>query len=181
MHRVYEIFEVPPSGSPQRVTVVSGVEFAKVALQGLANRTNNECFAADARTRQVVMQLNVPSAKLRRIFVISYDEEMGVQRSELLKSRGYGVISVIGNDAAKVLLSTIQRYDLFIIGDVAPREVRREMADWIKTQYPEIKILALNPPDQKVPAADFNVPHGPENWLPIVSRVCERRSSTRGA
>lgn len=74
MHRVYEIFEVPPNGSPQRVTVVSGVEFAKVALQGLAERTSNECFAADAKTRQVVMQLNMRPAKLRRIFVISYDE-----------------------------------------------------------------------------------------------------------
>ena len=182
MHRVYEIFEVPPNGSPQRVTVVSGVEFAKVALQGLAKRTTNECFAADAKTRQVVMQLNVPAAKrLRRIFVISYDEEIGVQRAELLKSRGYGVISVIGNEAAKVLLSSIQRYDLFIVGHAASEQARREIVDWLKTQYPTVKILALNPPDQQVPTADFNVPHGPENWLPIVSTVCERRSSTRGA
>lgn len=59
MRRVYEIFEVPPNGSPQRVSVVSGVEFAKFALEGLAKRTSNECFAADANTRQIVMQLNV--------------------------------------------------------------------------------------------------------------------------
>jgi hypothetical protein len=181
MNRVYEIFEVPPNGSPQRVTVVSGVEFAKVALQGLAKRTSNECFAADARTRQVVMQLNVPPKKLRRIFVVSYDEEIGVQRAELLKSRGYGVVSVIGNEAAKVLLSSIQPYDLFIVGHATPQETRREMVDWLKTQYPSVKILALNPPDQQVPTADFNVPHEPESWLPIVSTVCERRSEARHA
>lgn len=64
MHRVYEIFEVLPNGLPQRAT---RVEFAKVALQGLAKRTTNECFAVDARTHQVVMQLNVAPAKLRRI------------------------------------------------------------------------------------------------------------------
>lgn len=181
MHRVYEIFEVPPNGSPQKVSVVSGVEFAKLALQGLAKRTTNECFAADAKTRQLVMQLNVVPAKLRRIFAISYDEEMGVRRAELLKSRGYGVISVIGNEAAKVLLSSVQRYDLFIVGHAASEEVRREMVEWLKAQYPGVKILALNPPDQQLPTADFNVPHGPENWLPIVSTVCERRSSARGA
>ena len=121
------------------------------------------------------------ASSLRRIFVISYDEEIGVQRSELLKARGYGVISVIGNEAAKVLRGSIQHYDLFIVGHAAPEEARREMVNWLKAQYPGIKILALNPPDQEVPSADFNVPHGPENWLSIVSKVCERRSSTRVA
>jgi len=62
LYRVYEIFEVMPNSSPQRVTVVSGLEFAKAALQPLANQTNNECFVADAKTRQVVIQMNVASA-----------------------------------------------------------------------------------------------------------------------
>ena len=127
------------------------------------------------------MQLNVPPASLRRIFQITYDQALGLRTAELLRSRGYGVISVIGNEAAKVLLSSIQRYDLFIVGHTAPEEARIEIVNWLKAQYPAVKILALNPPDQQVPKADFNVPHGPENWLPIVSTVCELRSSTRGA
>src|SRR5690348_10887915 len=109
MHRVYEIFEVMPNGTPQRVTVISGVEFAKLALQGLAKRTKNECFAADAKTRQVVLQINVPRQKweaTKHIFQISYDEEAGVQRAQLLKARGYPVVSTIGNDAAKVALTS---------------------------------------------------------------------------
>ena len=73
MHRVYEIFEVLPGGSPHRATVVSSLEFAKMVLESLASRTKNECFAVDAKTRQVVMQMNVTPAKLRRIFQISYD------------------------------------------------------------------------------------------------------------
>jgi hypothetical protein len=181
MHRVYEIFEVPPNGSPQKVTIVPGLEFAKLVLQGLAKRTSNECFAADTKTHQLVMQLNVPPARQRRIFQISYDEDEGLRRVELLKLRGYGVISVIGNDAAKVLLSSVQHYDLFIVGHTAPEEARREIVDWLKAQYPLTKVLILKPPDQQVPAADFNVPNEPENWLPIVSTVCERRSSTRCA
>jgi hypothetical protein len=172
MDRVYEIFEVLPDGSPHRVTVVHSLGFAKMVLESLASRTKNECFAADAKTRQVVMQRNVPPARLRRIFQISYDEELGVRRAELLRSHGYGVISVIGNDSAKVLLTSPQRYDLFIIGHPAPEETRREMVDWLKAEYPTVKILALNPPNQQIWSADYNVrQNGPENWLPIVFQL----------
>lgn len=182
MNRVYEIFEVPPNGSPQKVTVVPGLEFAKVTLQGLAKRTSNECFAADAKTRQVVMQLNVAPAKLRRIFQIAYDEDIGSRRAELLRSRGYGVISVIGNDPAKVLLSSMQHYDLFIVGHAAPEETRKEMVDWLTARYPRVKILALNPSHDLLPAADYNAAYyASENWLPIISTVCERRRSKRAS
>jgi hypothetical protein len=130
MHRVYEIFEVPRNGSPQRVTLVSGLEFAKMALQGLARRTKNECFAADARTRQVVMQMNVAPAKLqttKRIFQITYNEELGLQRAKLLEARGYTVMTVVGNQAAQLLLSSIQDFDLFIVGHAAPEETRAKI------------------------------------------------------
>src|SRR5436305_8154013 len=139
MQRVYEIFEVMPNGTPQRVTVISGVEFAKLALQGLAKRTKNECFAADAKTRQVVMYVNVPLGKsraTRSIFQICYDEKLAVHRAKLLKSRGYDAISVIGNDAAKAVLSSIQHYDLFIVGQAAPQETRKRDRCLAQSQLP---------------------------------------------
>jgi hypothetical protein len=177
MYRVYEIFEVMPNGSPQRVSVVAGLEFAKVALQRLANQTNNECFAADEKTRQVVMQMNVPRAKLeatKRIFQIAYDEDLGFRRAELLRSRGYAVISVIGNQAARLLLRSIEQYDLFIVGHAAPEDARRDIVNWLKAQYTRVRILALNPPNQRVLSADYNVrQNGPENWLPIVTQLLE--------
>jgi len=173
MHRVYEIFEIMPNGSPQRVTVVRGLEFVEAALQRLAKDTSNECYAADAETHQVVMQMNVARAKLRatrRIFQIAYDEDAGLRRAELLRSCGYGVISVTGNQAAKVLLSSIRRYDLFIVGHAAPEETRREIVSWLKANYPRVKILALNPPRQQMTDADYNaLQNGPETWLPIVT------------
>lgn len=182
MYRVYEIFEVLPSGSPQKVTAVPGLEFAKTALQDFAKHTGNECFASDSTTHQIVMQLNVPLAKVRRIFLICYDEVLAVARAELLRSSGYGVISVIGNQAAKVLLSSIQPYDLFIVGDAAPQEIRTEMAGWLKSQYPAVKILALNPPDQQLLVADYNAPEkASENWLPIVFRHLANAATVRGA
>ena len=184
MHRVYEIFEVMPNGSPQRATVVRGLEFAKAALQRLSKDTSNECYAADAETHQVVMQMNVARAKLRatrRIFQIAYDEDLGLRRAELLRSRGYGVISVLGNQAAKLLLSSIQHYDLFIVGHAAPEETRREIVAWLKANYPDVKILALNPPNQQILGADYNVrQNGPQTWLPIVSQQLSNSASSRG-
>jgi hypothetical protein len=128
MYRVYEVIEVLPNGSRQTVSVVSGLEFAKAALEGLAKRTQCECLAVDAKTRQVVMQLNVESAKLqaaKRVFQIAYDEELALQRTQLLTAQGYIVISVIGNEPAKVVLSSTQHYDLFIVDYAAADETRR--------------------------------------------------------
>jgi len=175
MYSVYEIFEVLPDGSTLRISRESSLEFAKLALQELAKRTKNECFVADARTKQVMAQLNVSQGKwraIKRIFQIAYDEQLGVQRAELLRALGYGVISVIGNDPARVLLTSIQHYDLFIVGHAAPEETRTEIIDWIKVKYPRVKILAFNAPHQQLLNADYNVTlNGPENWLPIVTQL----------
>lgn len=182
MHRVYEVFEVLPNGSPRRVIVVSGLESAKARLQELANSTSNECFASDTKTHQIVALMNVPPSKWRaskHIFQITYDEQLGQQRAELLKSRGYTVLSVIGNEAARVALIPIQHYDLFIVGHAAPQETRQEIVLWLKAKYPRVKILALNPANQQVPRADYNVrQEDPESWLPIISR--EVADSNRG-
>lgn len=154
MHGIYEIFEVLPNGSPQRVTVISGLESAKSRLYEVANNTSNECFAADANTRQIVALLNVAPSKwqaAKHIFQISYDEPMGVQRAELLKSRGYRVMSVIGNEAAKVALSPIQHYDLFIIGNSELQETEQEMVLWLKRNTRRSRFLPSIQPINKFP------------------------------
>lgn len=172
MYCSYEILEVMPDGSTVKRSLASGLEFAKVTLEALSKHTTNECIAADERTHQVVAQLNLPPTKrsLKRIFQIAYDEEAGLRRAELLRSRGYGVISVLSNEAAKVLLSSVQKYDLFVIGHAAPDESRREMVDWIKQKYPDAKILALNRAHQPLRNADYNALQSePESWLRFVT------------
>ena len=77
---------------------------------------------------------------------------------------------MIGNDPARVLLTSIQHYDLIMVGHAAPEETRTEMIDWIKVKYPGVKVLALNAPHHQLLNADYNVTvNGPENWLPIVT------------
>lgn len=176
VYRSYEILEIMPDGSVVKRGLVRGLEFAKVTLENLAKRTSNECIAADDRTHQVVTQLNIPPAKrsIKRIFQIAYDEEMGLGVAELLRSHGYGVISVLSNEAAKVLLSSIQKYDLFVVDPAAPEKCRSEMVDWLKTHYPEVKVLALNPPHQTMPNADYNsLARDPESWLSFVTEELE--------
>lgn len=183
MNRVYEIFEVLPSGSRQRSAVVSGLESAKGRLHEVANNTRNECFVADARTHQIVAQTNVPAAKWRaakHIFQISYDEHVDLQRAELLKSFGYSVMSVIGNEAAKIVLSSIQDYDMFVVDHAAAEEIRQEMVLWLKETYPRVKILALNPRNQEVLQADYNAQQNEAaSWLAIIAR--EMGNSGNGA
>lgn len=183
MYRSYEILEVMPDGSTVKRSVVNGLEIARITLDNLSKRTSNECIATDEETHQVVAQLNLPPAKrtLKRIFQIAYDEELGLRTAKLLRSRGYGVISVLSNEAARVLLSSIQKYDLFIVGHGAPDESRSEMVAWLKEKYPKVKTLALNPAHQLLPNADYNALHDdPETWLEfVIERVARSASSLR--
>jgi hypothetical protein len=44
------------------------------------------------------------------------------------------------------------------------------MANWLRTKYPKVEILALNPPYQpQLTPANYNVVlNGPEEWLFVV-------------
>jgi len=114
---------------------------------------------------QVLLERNV-------VVQIAYDEMFRMSRAELLKDYGYEVISVLGNDEAKRVLSKTQRHHLYIVGHAAPIEVRREMARWLKTNFPDAKILALNPPEHtKLTEADYNLAVSEsEEWLAIIAK-----------
>ena len=182
VYRSYEILEVLQDGSSVKRAVVLGLEFAKVALEDLARRTANECIAADEETHQVVAQRNLPPAKraIKRIFQIAYDEDSSLRRAELLRSHGFGVISVLNNEAAKVLLESVEDYDLFIVGHAAPEKCRTELVNWLKTNYPRVKVLALNPPHQPLPNADYNaLESDPDGWLAFVTERLAKCASAR--
>jgi hypothetical protein len=114
------------------------------------------------------------SRAIKRIFQIAYTEQLRIERAELLRRLGYAVISVIGNEAAQVLLSANPHNGLalFIVGHAASERTRTEMIDWLKEKYPKVKVLALNPPNSQLPRADYNATQNrPENWLPFVSTL----------
>ena len=79
--------------------------------------------------------------------------------------------SPCGNEAAKVVLTATKNYDLFSVDHAAPEETRREMVDRLRANYAKAKILALNPPGQQIPGADFNVTDDtPDKFVPIVAQ-----------
>src|SRR5258708_2911702 len=163
MERNYDLFERPQNNALVWRVSVHGLESTRRKLQELANSTANECFAMYTPTRQIVALLNVaPASQVPRksvVFQIAYDEQGLVTTADLLT----------GNEAAKVILSPAQNCDLFIVGDAAPEQTRKEMVDWLKVKYPSVRILALNLPGHELAGADYNVKldsHKP--WLPMV-------------
>ena len=179
MDRDYQIFECLQDGSVEWRGRVHGLLTTRLRLEELATATGNDHFAMHLPTREVVLRVGTSNVRaharaIKRIFQIAYTEQLRSERAELLRRLGYGVISVIGNEAAKVLLSTIQHVDLalFMVGHAASEQTRKEIVDWLKANYPNVKVLALNPPNQQLPGADYNaIQNGPEKWLPFVSTL----------
>jgi hypothetical protein len=183
----YAIFECLSDGTVKWCARVVGLREARLKLDGLARETGQDYFAMQLFTREIIFAADISKVTSerasKRILQIAYTEQLRTARAELLRSLGYPVISVIGNDAAKVLLTALQPESLgiaiFVLGHAAPLQSRREMVDWLKANYPEAKIIALNPPDQQLPNADYNaLQNGPENWIPFVAATMSPLGST---
>jgi len=172
MEREYDLFEVSEGTLLWRCRV-SGLENARLKLHELVKSTDNECFMINLQTREVIIRLNVGVSHKTKpvVFLISYDERLAPDRTEVLRKHGFEVVSVVGNDSAKGLLNLPLHIDLFIVGHAASEEVRKEMVAWLKMKFPSVQILALNPPTiLELDGADYNVKlDGPETWLPVVS------------
>ena len=173
----YNIFECLPDGAVSWCDTAYGLVNARLKLQEIAKTATNDHFAIRLPTHEVVFRISgSPKALLpiKRVFQIAYTEELRKKRADVLRSRGYGVLSVIGNEPAKTLLSTsgmpCDEIAFFLIGHAAPDPARKEMVDWLKALCPHVKIIALNPPGHAIPTADYNVlQNGPEAWLPILA------------
>jgi hypothetical protein len=120
--------------------------------------------------RIVLKPENFEIQRERKVFQVGYEEQEVSKRAALLKSRGHEITSVIGNDPAIASLSENADYDLIVVGNSAPENLRTELCSWIKSRYPKIPILALNPPyKRQLSGADYNlVLNGPEEWLLVV-------------
>jgi short-subunit dehydrogenase involved in D-alanine esterification of teichoic acids len=70
-----------------------------------------------------------------------------------------------------ISVSSIHDVDLFIVGHTAPEQTRKEMVDWLKTNYPKVKILALNPSvNRKLSGADYNmILNEHDEWLSLLA------------
>src|SRR6185312_14273907 len=112
MEREYDLFERLPNGSPMWPGHASGLHDVRQQLQHIAGETKNECFAMYLPTKEVVARLNIGTAvgvaRKPLVFQIAYNVVLAAQRAEALRLHGYEVVTVFGNDAAKVVLSLPQ-------------------------------------------------------------------------
>jgi hypothetical protein len=174
MARELDLFERFPDGSVLWRGTAIDEENAQLKLQEFARMTSNECFAMDTITNEIVARVNSAplglDARRRVVVQIAYDEVLLLKRAELLRNRGYDVISAFGNESAKAILESGRQFDIFIVGHSAADRIRAEIVSWIKMRFPGVKILALNSAQHKdLEGADYNVVlNGPEKWLALV-------------
>lgn len=146
----------------------------RAKLEEIATKTGNECFAVLTPTKEIVASINGREPSLLRpkrlIFQLAYESKTAIERAGLLRLCGYEVVSVIGNEAAKVILNMPQPWDLFIVGGSVTEGNKEEIVRWLKARFPQVPVLALNAPGiRDLPDADYNVKaNGPDEWLTSV-------------
>lgn len=176
----YDLFECRMDGSVVWCGA-SRLATARRDLRKLVEATNKQYFAIRVQTNEIIFPVTAPALG-RQVFQITYTENLCKEREELLRRRGFGVLSVIGNNVAKALLTAIQScadgIAFFVVGYAAPQPTRKEIVDWIRPRYPKSTILVLNPSDQQTPGADYNVLwNGLELWLQIAESTSSGAAS----
>ena len=159
MELEYDIFEKLPDGSPLWHAHSVGLRAATILLTNVARNTPHECFAIQLRENRVVARANIGHGTGRKpiVFQIAYDHKLSVYRADALRQHGYEVITAIGNDAAKLILTQTEPYHFFLLGESGAIEKRRDMVQWLKLKFPKVPVLAVNPLGMETPGADLNL------------------------
>jgi hypothetical protein len=149
----FDIFKVEGSGL-RWMEAAPDLERAKARVRVLSASSPGEYTILNQITGE---KITIQPKSKRIVFQIGYEERGMRARAELLRRFGHQVISVTHNEAAKVALSSYHDVDLFIVGHTAPEQTRKDMVAWLKSNYPKVKIVALNPSKDQLAGADFNV------------------------
>jgi len=167
MRPPFDILKVE-SGGVRWMEAAPDLERAKARVKVLAASSPGEYIIQNQRTGE---KISIKSKTKRILFQIGYDEKGLNARAELFRRFGHEVISVTHNEAAKVALSSVRDVDLFIVGHTAPEQTRKEMVDWLKANYPKVKILALNrSANRELTGADYNVIlNAYDEWLSLLA------------
>ena len=168
MSQQFHICKVENGGRLRLIEEANDLERAKARVKRLAAFSPGEYIIADQQTGE---RISIKSPVKQIVFQIGYDEKDLNARAELFRRCGHHVISVADNEAAKQALTSIQNVDVFVVGHTAPEETRKEIVDWLKANFPKVKIVALIPsPNRQVPHADYNIVLNDwDEWLSLLS------------
>lgn len=168
MSQQFQISKVESDGSLRLIEQADGLERARARVKKLSAFSPGEYVIHNQQTGERVC---LKSHVKQIVFQIGYDEKDLNARAELFRRCGHHVISVVDNAAAKHALTSIQNVDVFVVGPTAPDETRKEMVDWLKTNFPKVKIVALIPSvSRQVPQADYNIVLNDwDEWLSLLA------------
>jgi len=163
----FHIFTVQSDGSLRWVEAAADVEQAKARAKALAASSPGEYVISNLTAEKI----SIKSPPKQIVFQIGYDEKDLDARAELFRRVGHHVISVPDNEAAKRVLTSIEKVDVFVVGHMAPEETRKEMFDWLKTNFPNVKIVALIPSaNRQLQRADYNIVLNDwDEWLSLLA------------
>ena len=163
----FHIFKVQSDGSLRWVEAAADVERAKARARALAGSSPSEYVISNLTGEKI----SIKTPPKRIVFQIGYDEKDLNARAELFRRCGHQVMSVAENEAAKRALTSIQNVDVFVVGHTAPEETRKEMVDWLKANFPKIKVVALIPSASRpLASADFNIVLNDwDEWLSLLA------------
>ena len=168
MSQQFHICKVESDGSLRLIEQADDLERARDRVKKLSAFSPGEYVISNQQTGE---KTSMKSHVKQIVFQIGYDEKDLNARAELFRRCGHHVISVVDNAAAKHALSSIQDVDVFVVGPNAPEETRKEMVDWLKTNFPKIKVVALIPSAScKLPSADYNIVLNDwDEWLSLLA------------
>ncbi|HEY6944471.1 MAG TPA: hypothetical protein VI431_04965 [Candidatus Acidoferrum sp.] len=154
-------------GTLHWVEAAADVERARARAKALAASSPGEYVISNLTGEKI----SIKSPGKQIVFQIGYDEKDLNARAELFRRCGHHVISVPDNEAAKRALTSINKVDVFVVGHTAPEETRREIVDWLKTNFPKVKIVALIPSaNRQLPRADYNIVLNDwDEWLSLLA------------
>ena len=162
----FHIFKVHSDGSRSWIEGAVSVERANARVKLLAASSPGKYVLTNLTGHEI----SVKSPK-RVIFQIGYDERELNARAKLFRRVSLEVMSVADNDAAKNVLASIDHVDVFVVGYTAPEQTRKEMVDWLKANFPKVKVVALIPSANcQLPRADCNIVlNDGEGWMALLA------------
>ena len=167
----FHIFKAQGDGRLRWIEGAVSVERAKARVRMLAVSSPGEYVITNLTGEEI----SVKSQPKRIMFLIGYDAKELNARTVLFRRVGHEVISVADNEAAKSALASIDHVDVFVVGHTAPEPTRKEMVDWLKTNFPEVKIVALIPSANcQLPRADYNILLNDwDEWLSLLAATAK--------
>src|SRR5947208_4589608 len=163
----FHVSKVYNDGSLHWLEGAVNVERATARVRVLAASSPGEYVITNLTGKKISVEF--PAKQI--MFQIGYDEKDLNARAELFRRCGHKVMSVAEDEAAKRALTSIQNVDVFVVGHTAPEETRKEMVDWLKANFPKIKVVALIPSASRpLASADFNIVLNDwDEWLSLLA------------